>query len=133
MGTKLKLTEDELIELIEKSIKKKINEQPEDLDMLDVEEFEDEIEDEEDDDLGEILTPEEIIGLMSDQIEQLQERTQYVEELNADVLELLETVVGELTEDEKDTRKFRNSRRLLNQLQTRFGRNIFWIKSRRLN
>ena len=70
---------------------------------------------------------------MSDQIEQLQERTQYVEELNADVLELLETVVGELTEDEKDTRKFRNSRRLLNQLQTRFGRNIFWIKSRRLN
>ena len=49
MGTKLKLTEDELIELIEKSIKKKINEQPEDLDMLDVEEFEDEIEDEEDD------------------------------------------------------------------------------------
>ena len=133
MGTKLKLTEDELIELIEKSIKKKINEQPEDLDMLDVEEFEDEIEDEEDDDLGEILTPEEIIGLMSDQIEQLQERTQYVEELNADVLELLETVVGELTEDEKDTRKFRNSRRLLNQLQTRFCRNIFWIKSRRLN
>ena len=80
MGTKLKLTEDELIELIEKSIKKKINEQPEDLDMLDVEEFEDEIEDEEDDDLGEILTPEEIIGLMSDQIEQLQAHRKSVEE-----------------------------------------------------
>ena len=58
---------------------------------------------------------------------------QYVEELNADILEFMETLMSELADTPEELRKLRSSRRILNQLQTRAGREIFWLKSRRLN
>ena len=84
-------------------------------------------------DFDDILSPEEIADLTADQIEQLQDRVQYVEELNADILEFMETLMSELADSPEELRKLRNSRRILNQLQTRAGREIFWLKSRRLN
>ena len=58
-----------------------------DLDIEDIEDIEDE---EEEIETQEILTPEEIAGLMEEQIVQLQDRAQYTEELLADVLEFTE-------------------------------------------
>ena len=84
-------------------------------------------------DLEGLLSPDEILELTSEQIAQLQDRVQYMEELNADILEFMETLMHELTDNPEEMRKFRNSKRILNQLQTRGGREIFWLKSRRLN
>ena len=56
-------------------------------------EFEDEEEEEE---LEQILSPDEIVGLMEDQILQLQDRVQYLEELQADVLEFTEYLMNDL-------------------------------------
>ena len=41
--------------------------------------------------------------------------------------------MSELADTPEELRKLRSSRRILNQLQTRAGREIFWLKSRRLN
>tara|TARA_R110001583_G_scaffold50174_4_gene156550 strand:- start:97 stop:510 length:414 start_codon:yes stop_codon:yes gene_type:complete len=82
------------------------------------------------DEIEQILTPEEIVGLMEEQIGQLQSRVQYVEELNADVLEFVEYLMADLTKSEElDLRK---SKQKLRALETRAGREIFWLKSRRL-
>ena len=140
MAKKIKLSESDLIELIENSVQKKIKEQEEEDMVLDDLEIIDEPmlsldmdDEEEEDELEGLLSPEEIAELTADQIEQLQDRVQYVEELNADILEFMETLMSELADSPEELRKLRNSRRILNQLQTRAGREIFWLKSRRLN
>ena len=79
----------------------------------------------------EILSPEEIIGLMEDQIVQLQERTDYSEELLADVLEFTSALMGDLSKSED--LNLRKSKQKLRNLETRAGREIFWLKSRRLS
>ena len=140
MAKKIKLSESDLIELIENSVQKKIKEQEEEDMVLDDLEIIDEPmltldmdDEEEEDELEGLLSPEEIAELTADQIEQLQDRVQYVEELNADILEFMETLMSELADTPEELRKLRSSRRILNQLQTRAGREIFWLKSRRLN
>ena len=140
MAKKIKLSESDLIELIENSVQKKIKEQEEEDMVLDDLEIIDEPilsldmdDEEEEDELEGLLSPEEIAELTADQIEQLQGRVQYVEELNADILEFMETLMSELADTPEELRKLRSSRRILNQLQTRAGREIFWLKSMRLN
>ena len=140
MAKKIKLSESDLIELIENRVQKKIKEQEEEDMVLDDLEIIDEPilsldmdDEEEEDELEGLLSPEEIAELTADQIEQLQGRVQYVEELNADILEFMETLMSELADTPEELRKLRSSRRILNQLQTRAGREIFWLKSRRLN
>ena len=82
------------------------------------------------DELEKLLSPEEIMDLQQDQIEQLQDRVQYTEELLADVLEYTEYLNTDL---EKSTDlELRKSKQKLRALQTRAGREIFWLKSRRL-
>ena len=140
MAKKIKLSESDLIEIIENSVQKKIKEQEEEDMVLDDLEIIDEPilsldmdDEEEEDELEGLLSPEEIAELTADQIEQLQGRVQYVEELNADILEFMETLMSELADTPEELRKLRSSRRILNQLQTRAGREIFWLKSRRIN
>tara|TARA_Y100001938_G_C7941364_1_gene354485 strand:+ start:56 stop:472 length:417 start_codon:yes stop_codon:yes gene_type:complete len=80
--------------------------------------------------LDKLLSPEEIVALQQDQIEQLQDRVQYVEELNADVLEFTSFLMSDLEKSpELDLKK---SKQKLRALETRAGREIFWLKSRRL-
>jgi hypothetical protein len=82
------------------------------------------------DELEQILSPEEIMGLMDEQISQLQSRVQYMEELNADVLEFVSFLMSDLGKSpELDLKK---SKSKLRALETRSGREIFWLKSRRL-
>ena len=80
--------------------------------------------------LGGLMSPEEIMDLQVDQIEQLQGRVQYMEELNADVLEFVQYLMNDLRKTEgidliKSSQKLR-------VLETRSGRDMFWLKSRRL-
>jgi hypothetical protein len=80
--------------------------------------------------LGGMLSPEEIMGLQVNQIDQLQDRVQYMEELNADVLEFTQYLMNDLRKTEgidliKSSQKLR-------VLETRSGRDMFWLKSRRL-
>ena len=97
----------------------------EELDMYDAEDIEG-IEDE----LEKLLSPEEIVALQQDQINQLQDRAQYLEELNADVLEFTSFLMADLEKSpELDLKK---SKQKLRALETRAGREIFWLKSRRL-
>jgi hypothetical protein len=80
--------------------------------------------------MEQILSPEEILGLMEEQIVQLQGRVQYMEELNADVLEFISYLMTDLGRTpEIDLKK---SKQKLRALETRSGREIFWLKSRRL-
>ncbi|MDB3870551.1 hypothetical protein N9322_01225 [bacterium] len=98
----------------------------EELDMYDAEEDIEGIEDE----LEKLLSPEEIVALQQDQINQLQDRAQYLEELNADVLEFTSFLMADLEKSpELDLKK---SKQKLRALETRAGREIFWLKSRRL-
>ena len=98
----------------------------EELDMYDAEEDIEGIEDE----LEKLLSPEEIVALQQDQINQLQDRAQYLEELNADVLEFTSFLMVDLQKSpELDLKK---SKQKLRALETRAGREIFWLKSRRL-
>ena len=131
MSKKLKISEEELIRLIEQAVQDRLDIPTELLpDMLPLDgqdEMEDEMEDER---FEEILSPEEIVGLMEEQIVQLQDRAQYTEELLADVLEFTETLVGELSES--PDLKLNKSTQKLRALQTRAGREVFWLKSRRL-
>ena len=76
------------------------------------------------------MTPEEIMALQSDQIDQLQDRVNYMEELNADILEFVQYLMSDLRKTEgidliKSSQKLR-------VLETRSGRDMFWLKSRRL-
>ena len=80
--------------------------------------------------LGGLMSPEEIMGLQGNQINQLQDRVQYMEELNADVLEFTQYLMSDLRKTEgidliKSSQKLR-------VLETRSGRDMFWLKSRRL-
>ena len=77
-----------------------------------------------------VLSPEEIVGLMEEQITQLQSRVQYVEELNADMLEFVSFLMADLEKNENS--ELRKSKQKLRALETRAGREIFWLKSRRL-
>ena len=128
MAKKLTLTEEQLTGLIKKIINEQIGEDEvivgfddEDID------FEGEEEEEE---TQQILTPEEIMGLMEEQIVQLQGRTEYMEELNADMLEFTSYLMQDLEKaEELDLKK---SKQKLRALETRAGREIFWLKSRRL-
>jgi len=135
MKKKVKISESDLIDIIEKSVQTKLKEQEEDMVIDDLEVIDEPMMQQfgDEEDFDDILSPEEIADLTADQIEQLQDRVQYVEELNADILEFMETLMSELADSPEELRKLRNSRRILNQLQTRAGREIFWLKSRRLN
>jgi len=77
-----------------------------------------------------LMSPEEIMGLQVDQIDQLQDKVQYMEELNADILEFVQYLMNDLRQIEgADLRK---SSQKLRVLETRSGRDMFWLKSRRL-
>jgi len=128
MAKKIKLTEDELTNLIKGIVEQELEDEvlldldDENLD-LDIESEEEELE---------ILSPEEIIGLMEEQILQLQDRVQYSEELLADMLEFTTTLMQDLENNSESSMAFRKSKQKLRALETRAGREIFWLKSRRL-
>ena len=130
MAKKIKLSEEDLTNLI-----KKIAEQELEDDELIVGidddngvgfDFEQEEEEER------LLTPEEIMGLMDEQIGQLQDRVQYMEELNADVLEFIEYLMIDIENQQETPLAYRKSKQKLRALEGRAGREIFWLKSRRL-
>ena len=132
MAKKINITESKLIKLIEHEMRNQMRDV--DIDDIDIDdEYEDydddyessyEVEDEE------ILSPDEIIGLMEDQIVQLQSRVDYSEELLADVLEFTSALMEDL--GKSDELNLRRSKQKLRALETRSGREIFWLKSRRL-
>ena len=128
MAKKIKLTEDELTNLIKGIVEQELEDEvlldldDENLD-LDIESEEEELE---------ILSPEEIIGLMEEQILQLQDRVQYSEELLADMLEFTSTLMQDLESTSESAMAFRKSKQKLRALEGRAGREIFWLKSRRL-
>jgi len=130
MVKKITVTESELIKLIEDNI--------EDVGYLDMggdvddefEYYEPEEEEGDNEKVGEILSPEQIVGLLEDQIIQLQDRVQYSEELLADILEYNESLMNDLKGN--DDLNLRKSSQKLRALETRAGREIFWLKSRRL-
>ena len=100
MTKKIAISEEQLTNVI----KKIVNEQVEDDELIvgfdeediDFEEEEEETEDE----LEQILSPEEIMGLMEEQITQLQDRVQYSEELLADILEFNSSLMTSLDRSE---------------------------------
>jgi hypothetical protein len=136
MAKKLTLTEAQLTGLIKKIVEQELGDDEvlatlrgddptlEDDEMMgsDLEALEDEIE--------QILSPEEIMGLMEEQIMQLQDRAQYLEELNADVLEFTSFLMEDL--EKSPELNLKKSKQKLRALETRAGREIFWLKSRRL-
>ena len=136
MAKKLTLTEAQLTGLIKKIVEQELGDDEvlatlrgdeptlEDDEMMDsdLEALEDEIE--------QILSPEEIMGLMEEQIIQLQDRAQYLEELNADVLEFTSFLMEHL--EKSPDLNLKKSKQKLRALETRAGREIFWLKSRRL-
>jgi len=128
MKKKIKLKEEDLTTLIKSIVEQELEDEVIlDLDdenlNLGIESEEDEIE---------ILTPEEIMGLMEEQIVQLQDRVQYSEELLADMLEFTSTLMQDLEGTSESTMAFRKSKQKLRSLEGRAGREIFWLKSRRL-
>jgi len=132
MAKKIKLTEEGLTNIIKNILEQEL----EDETLLDIDDIPETGEDEEDalqdleDEMEQILSPEEILGLMEEQIHQLQDRVQYMEELNADVLEFISYLMLDLGRTpEIDLKK---SKAKLRVLETRSGREIFWLKSRRL-
>ena len=126
MGKKITLTESDLIKLIEQNIEDAMYM---DVDNVDNVEYY-EPEEEEEGGVKEILSPEEIVGLLEDQIVQLQDRVQYSEELLADILEYNESLMSDLMGS--PDLNLRKSKQKLRALETRAGREIFWLKSRRL-
>ena len=126
MSKKLTLTEDQLTGIVKKILEQELS----DDEILARLEDGGVIDDEGEEEIEKILTPEEIVGLLTEQITQLQDRVQYMEELNADVLEFIEYQMQDLERSkELDLRK---SKQKLRALETRAGREIFWLKSRRL-
>ena len=137
MAKKVKLSEEQLTNVIKNILEQDL---AADERLVDIETFSDE-EDMEDngeerdlsdieDELEQILSPEEILGLMEEQIIQLQDRVQYMEELNADILEFHSFLMSDL--EKAEGIELRKSRQKLRALETRAGREIFWLKSRRL-
>lgn len=150
MSKKIKLTEEELVNMIQKIVEGQNGiESAEVLKALDGAEMlrhtptngdgEGTLQDIEDlkmglsgaeEELGAVMSPEEIVGLQSEQIDQLQDSVKYMEELNADVLEFVQYLMNDLRKTEGiDLRK---SSQKLRVLETRSGRDMFWLKSRRL-
>jgi|TARA_R110000787_G_scaffold217055_3_gene325960 hypothetical protein len=126
MSKKLTLTEDQLTGIVKKILEQELS----DDEVLARLEDGGVIDDETEDEIEKILTPEEIVGLLTEQITQLQDRVQYMEELNADVLEFISFLMQDLSHSpELDLKK---SKQKLRALETRAGREIFWLKSRRL-
>jgi len=127
MAKKLTLTEEQLTGLIQKIVEQELGDDEvlatlEDEEMMMGDNLEDELE--------RVLSPEEIMALMEEQITQLQDRVQYSEELLADILEFNEYLMQDLQRaEELDLKK---STQKLRALETRAGREIFWLKSRRL-
>ena len=137
MAKKLTLTEEQLTGLIQKIVEQELGDD-EVLATLDDETilngeldgFEGEEEEEEEEEMEQILTADEIMGLMEEQIMQIQDRLQYVEELNADVLEFTSFLMEDL--EKSEDLNLKKSKQKLRALETRAGREIFWLKSRRL-
>ena len=96
MAKKLTLTEEELIGIVKKIVEQELGDD-EILARLDDSGIIGDEEEEEEQEIEKILTPEEIVGLLTDQITQLQDRTQYMEELNADVLEFISFLMQDLS------------------------------------
>tara|TARA_R110001592_G_scaffold272543_1_gene539345 strand:+ start:263 stop:670 length:408 start_codon:yes stop_codon:yes gene_type:complete len=135
MAKKINITESELIKLIEHEMKNQMRDV--DNDDIDIDDIDIEDEDYDGDDLldfeddeEKILSADEIVGLMEDQIVQLQSRVDYSEELLADVLEFTSALMEDL--GKSDELNLRRSKQKLRALETRAGREIFWLKSRRL-
>jgi lipoate-protein ligase A len=136
MSKKITLSEEQLTKVIKNILEQDLNGDETlfniddiDLDTESTEEDENKLSDLEDE-IEQILSPEEIMALMEEQIVQLQDRTQYMEELNADMLEFVEYLMGDLEKNE--SLELRKSRQKLRALEGRAGREIFWLKSRRL-
>ena len=138
MSKKVTLSEEQLTKVIKNILEQDLNgdetlfnidDVDVDVDTEGAEENEDKLSDLEDE-IEQILSPEEIMALMEEQIVQLQDRTQYMEELNADMLEFVEYLMGDLEKNE--SLELRKSRQKLRALEGRAGREIFWLKSRRL-
>ena len=129
MAKKINITESELIKLIEHEMRNQMRDVDVDDIDIDDEDYDDDLLDFEDDD-EEILSADEIVGLMEDQIVQLQGRVDYSEELLADVLEFTSALMEDL--GRSDELNLRRSKQKLRALETRAGREIFWLKSRRL-
>jgi len=135
MAKKVTISEEQLTNVIKNILEQEISD---DETLFDIEDMGDENSDQEyiedlegmEDDIEQILSPEEIVGLMEEQIGQLQDRVQYVEELNADVLEFVEYLMADL--EKSPELELRKSKQKLRALETRAGREIFWLKSRRL-
>ena len=137
MAKKVTLSEEQLTRVIKNILEQDLADD-ETLAMIDDIELDQDVEDEEgldaledlEDEIEQILTPEEILGLQEDQIVQLQDRVQYVEELNADMLEFVSYLMSDL--ENTEGLELRKSKQKLRALETRAGREIFWLKSRRL-
>jgi len=137
MAKKVTLSEEQLTRVIKNILEQELGDD-ETLAMIDDIELDQDVEDEEgldaledlEDEIEQILTPEEILGLQEDQIVQLQDRVQYVEELNADVLEFVSYLMSDL--EKAEGLELKKSKQKLRALETRAGREIFWLKSRRL-
>jgi len=127
MSKKIKLTEENLTGIIKKIVEQELA----DDEVLAALDDNGELEDEAEQEIEKILTPEEIVGLLTEQITQLQDRVQYVEELNADILEFIEYQMQDLERTEIGM-ELKKSKQKLRALETRAGREIFWLKSRRL-
>jgi len=129
MAKKIKLTEKTLTRMIKNILEQELDDEtiidieneelPQEVDLTDIET-----------ELEQILSPEEILGLMEEQIRQLQDRAQYLEELNADVLEFTSFLMADL--EKSPELNLKKSKQKLRALETRAGREIFWLKSRRL-
>ena len=129
MAKKIKLTEKTLTRMIKNILEQELDDEtiidieneelPQEVDLTDIES-----------ELEQILSPEEILGLMEEQIRQLQDRVQYVEELNADVLEFTSFLMSDL--ERSPELDLKTSKQKLRALETRAGRETFWLKSSRL-
>ena len=137
MAKKVTLSEEQLTRVIKNILEQELADD-ETLAMVDDLELNTDVEDDDnlealedlEDEIEQILTPEEILSLQEDQIVQLQDRVQYVEELNADMLEFVSFLMNDLEKNEN--LELRKSKQKLRALETRAGREIFWLKSRRL-
>jgi len=132
---KIKLSEEQLTKLVKKVFEQNIGDEEVftalgDAGMIDDSDIENEIDIEDESEEQVILTPEEITALQQEQITQLQDRVQYVEELNADILEFITYQMKDIEMIEGSDLK--KSKQKLRALETRAGREIFWLKSRRL-
>ncbi len=128
MAKKIKLKEEDLTNLIKSIVEQELEGEV----MLDLEDENLDLDIESEEDELEILSPEEIMGLMEEQILQLQDRVQYSEELLADMLEFTSSLMQDLENTSESAMAFRKSKQKLRALEGRAGREIFWLKSRRL-